>query len=115
MKNGKSRPALSERERAELSAFLACKVPGRYFDLDGMGNAKIDFHFNYEEVYDYADALLRGEEIDLSCNFVGLRAAAVNEDFRKILEVLGRRDPSIGAFCDSFSRAIGVILRAAKA
>ncbi len=105
---------LTERDKAVLKAFRACRVPNQYFSLDGRGNTKYDFNFNYEEVYDYADALLRGEEISLEHNFVGLRAGAINEDFRKVLEVLGRRDPVLEDFCDKLSQAISVIERAGK-
>ncbi len=109
MKPSKHRASLNEKERADLSAFLAMKPPKGYFDLDGLGNGKIDFHYNYEEIYDYADALLRGEEIDLGCNFLGLRAVAVNEEFCKILEVVARRNEQLGTFCDLFIRTIKIV------
>ena len=103
--------ALSERDKLVLKEFLSCQVPRAYYDFAALGNSKIDFHYNYEEIYDYADALLRGEEIDLRHNFVGLPAVAVNEAFRKTLEVLGRRNPVLESFCDRFSAAILVIER----
>lgn len=114
MAYNKNRGGISERDKAVLRDFLACSVPKQYFDLDVRGNTKIDFHYNYEEIYDYSDALLRGEEVDLGCNFVGLRSVAVNEDFRKILEVLGRRNPVLDDFCTKLSQAIAVIARVAR-
>lgn len=114
MKGGKNHAALSEKDRADLSAFLSQSVPKPYFELDGLGKGKIDFHYNYEEIYDYADALLRGEEIDLSLNFLGVKSSAANEEFRNLLEVVARRNPAMEQFCDLFRQAISIVLRAAK-
>lgn len=105
---------LSQRDRETLKAFLSCPVPKKFFALDGRGNTRYDFNYGYEEAYDYSDALLRGEEISLSHNFVGTRAVSVNEDFCKVLEVLGRRDPDLEEFCGKLSDAISVILKTAN-
>lgn len=105
---------LSEGDRACLKAFLSCRVPRAYYDLDARGNDRFDFNYNYEEVYDYADALLRGEGVSLRCNFTGVPAVAVNEEFRKVLEVIGRRDATLETFCDKLSAAIAVIGRAGR-
>lgn len=114
MANNKNRSVISEHDKLILREFLSCNVPKQYFDLDIRGNTKIDFHYNYEEVYDYSDALLRGEEIDLRNNFVGLQSVAINEEFKKILEVLGRRNPVLDEFCEKLTKAIAVIARVAK-
>ncbi len=106
--------ALSERDKRALRDFLSCRVPAKYYELDGRGNTQFDFNYNYEEIYDYADALLHGQEISLRRNFVGLRSAAVNEDFRKVLEVIGRRDAAMTDFCDKLSEAVAVVSRLAK-
>ncbi len=105
---------IGEREKTVLKTFLACPVPAKYYELDKRGNTKFDFNYNYEETYDFADALLHGQEVSLRRNFVGLRAAAINEEFRKILDVIGRRDQTLSDFCDKFSAAIAVIMRLAK-
>lgn len=105
---------ITEKDKAVLRAFLDCSVPRQYYSLSERGNLKIDFDYYYEEIYDFADALARGEEIDLNCNFVGVPASAVTEEFRKILDVIARRDPVLEVFCDRFSQAITVIARAAK-
>ena len=105
---------LPEKERKILQDFLACRVPAKYYELDGRGNTKFDFNYNYEEIYDYADALLHGQEVSLRHNFVGLRSVAVNEEFRKVLDVIGRRDISLSDLCDKFSAAILVIGRFAR-
>lgn len=114
MENRKrQKSGVSENGKKILREFLACPVPHKYYGLNVYGE-KFDFNYNYEETYDYADALLRGEEIDLRHNFVGLPSAAVNDAFQKILPVLGRRDPSLEDFCDKFARALEVIERAAN-
>lgn len=105
---------LSEGDRKTLEAFLSCSVPRRYYELDARGNERFDFSYNYEEVYDYADALLHGQEIKLWRNFNGTRSLAVNEEFRNILPVLARRDGTLTDFCEKFERALDVILRAAR-
>ncbi len=105
---------LSDRDKNTLRDFLACRVPGKYYELDKRGNTKFDFNYNYEEVYDYADALLHGQEISLSRNFLEQRSVAVNEEFRKILDVIGRRDMTLADFCDKLAAAINVIERLAK-
>lgn len=109
----KKQQELSERDKTALKAFRDCRVPRQYYALDARDD-RFDFNFNYQEIYDYADALLRGQEISLRQNFVGLPASAVNEDFRKLLDVVGRRDPTLEDFCEKFSSAIAVIARAAR-
>lgn len=106
--------ALSERDRKVLQDFLSCRVPGKYYELDARGNTKFDFNYNYQEVYDYADALLHGQEISLRRNFLGLRAVAINEEFRKILDVIARRDIALTDLCEKLSEAISVIARLAR-
>ncbi len=105
---------LSERDRRVLVDFLSCSVPGKYYQLDARGNTKFDFNYNYQEVYDYADALLHGQEISLRRNFLEQRAVAVNEEFRKILDVIGRRDITLADFCDKLAAATLVIERLAE-
>lgn len=105
---------LSGRDREILQGFLSCRVPGKYYELDARGNMKYDFNYNYQEVYDYADALLHGQEISLRRNFVEQRSAAVNEDFRKVLDVIARRDPTLSELCEKLSAAVSVIARLAK-
>lgn len=106
----KKRRELYFRDREILEKFLKTSVPRKFYTLKTSG--RYDFSYSYEEVYDYSDALLRGEEIDLSCNFAGVPASAVNEEFQKILDVLARRSPDLDEFCSIFSKAIGVVLRA---
>lgn len=105
---------VSERDKAVLKEFLAYPVPKQYFSLNERGQSKIDFEYYYEEIFDFADALVRGEEIDLNVNFVGVEASAVNEEFRKILDVLARRDPELEQFCDCFSKAVAIVEHAAN-
>lgn len=115
MNYGKSRRIeLSEADRETLQAFLDCRVPARYFQLDQRGNERFDFSYNYEEIYDYADALLHGQEISLARNFNGTRSLATSEEFRKILPVLARRDMTLEAFLDKFEQAIAVIVRLSR-
>lgn len=104
---------LSDRDRQTLENFMHCPVPKKYFELNALGD-RYDFNYNYEEIYDYADVLLHGQEIDLRHNFVGMPAVAVNEDFRKLLDVLARRNPTVENFCEKCSEAIEVLLRAAQ-
>ena len=106
--------ALSERDKQTLRDFLSCRVPAKYYGLDARGNTKFDFNYNYEEIYDYADALLHGQEVSLRRNFVGLPAVAINEEFRKILDVIGRRDITLSDFCDKLAAATLVIGRLAR-
>lgn len=105
---------LKEEDRAALEGFLACPVPKKFFALDNRGNSRYDFNYGYQEIYDYADALLRGEEVSLRSNFLGMRAVSVSEEFRKVLEVVARRDPDLDAFCVKLSDAVAVVLRMAK-
>ena len=105
---------LSEKSKAVLRDFLNCQVPRAYYDLDARGNTRYDFNYCYEEVYDYADALLRGQEISLNRNFVGAASVSVNDDFKGVLEVLGRRNLTLEDFCVKFADAIQVIMRAAR-
>lgn len=111
---GYKKTVLSEQDRTVLKEFLACPVPKKFFALDGRGNTQYDFNYGYQEVYDYSDALLRGEEVDLDRNFLGMRAVSVNSEFCKVLEVVGRRDADLEIFCEKLSDAIGVILRMAR-
>lgn len=111
---GYRKTVLSGQDREILKDFLACPVPKKFFALDGRGDSKHDFNYSYQEVYDYSDALLRGEDVDLGCNFLGMRAVSVNKEFCKVLEVIGRRDADLEEFCDKLSNAIAVILRMAK-
>lgn len=111
---GRKGIVLSERDAKILQDFLSCRVPGKYYELDARGNTKFDFNYNYEEVYDYADALLHGHEVSLRRNFLEQRSVAVNEEFRKILDVIGRRDMTLADFCDKLTAAILVIERLAK-
>lgn len=111
MKRG--RVMLSERDKQCLTEFRACRVPRKYFELDSNGG-RFDFNFNYEEIFEYADMLLHGEEIDARRNHLGLPARALDEEFGKVLEVVGRRDPTLEEFCDKFMAAIAVVRRAAR-
>lgn len=108
---GRKSVSLDERDKKVLQDFLSCRVPAKYYELDARGNTKFDFNYNYQEAYDYADALLHGQEISLFRNFLDQRSAAVNEEFRKVLEVIGRRDASLADFCDKLSAAVAVIAR----
>ena len=65
--------SLSERDKTALRDFLACPVPAKYYRLDAAGNTKFDFNYSYQEVYDYADALLHGQEVSLNRNFLDQR------------------------------------------
>ncbi len=105
--------SLSERDKTALRDFLACPVPAKYYRLDAAGNTKFDFNYSYQEVYDYADALLHGQEVSLNRNFLDQRSVAVNEEFRKILDVIGRRDITLSDFCDKFAAATITIERLA--
>ena len=110
----KKSPVLFGRDKDVLREFLSCRVPAKYYQLDARGNTQIDFNYNYQEVYDYADALLHGQEISLRRNFLEQRAAAVNTEFLKILDVIGRRDVTLSEFCDKLAAAIKVIDRFAE-
>ena len=105
---------LSERDKTVLRDFLAARVPAKYYQLDARGNTKFDFNYNYQEVYDYADALLHGQGISLNRNFLEQRSVAVNEEFRKILDVIGRRVLTLSDFCDKLAAATITIERLAK-
>lgn len=104
---------VSPTDRATLKAFLASAVPKKFFALDERVS-HYDFNYSYQEVYDYADTLLRSEEPDLHHNFLGMDAISINKEFRKVLDVLSRRDPELREFCDKLSKAIVVIERRAK-
>lgn len=110
----KKAQTLSERDRTVLKTFLDCRVPAKFFDLDARGNSGFDFNYSYQELYDYADALLRGQEISLRQNFVGLAAVSVNAQFRKILDVVARRDATLADFCEKFSLANETVERLAR-
>ena len=115
MQNKKTtKPELTKAEKDALRAFLDCPIPRKYHELDARGHERFDFMYNYEEVFDYADSLLRGETVDLGCNFIEMKSAAVNDEFRNILPVLARRDPAMEDFCDKFGRAISIVVRHAR-
>ena len=98
MQNKKTtKPELTKAEKDALRAFLDCPIPRKY-----------------HEVFDYADSLLRSETVDLGCNFIEMKSAAVNDEFRNILPVLARRDPAMEDFCDKFGRAISIVARHAR-
>ena len=93
-----------------LKEFLNCRIPKGYNALDCKKDSGYpDLMYNYEEVFDYSDALLKGKKICLKSNFIDVESVAVNDDFKAFLIKLGNDDKTMEEFCNKFIKAITVI------
>lgn len=90
---------ITKSDKLRLQEFLKAKIPIEYKLLDEKRTEMPDLMYCHEELFDYADRLLRGIPIEANSNFVGFESDALSDKFYDLLCDIQNTNGDMKDFC----------------